>query len=324
MLNKLKLLVSNDHPDHSGGGNYFMMILSLLKDYVEFYVDDHLDYYSDPSTLHAFSKEEIHPVDSSFVPDLHLYASYRGWMKPRSSNAIQVCYYPIKKKIDGWNTMNAWVARQISLQWKKSTFVVSPFYENSNFHVTNKENTCITIGNYFYGKNKHSKNQHLIIEWFEKNKQVLNLKELILHGFILDQSYYDKLHLLAKSNVNIRIHNASPKEQILQDLAKSKYLIHAMGLGRNTSFTRLLNPLGLYRARIPEVEHFGLIAVEALLSGCLPIVHNSGGCPEIEGTMIYENLCEINQIIKSNPQPNVDSLVFYGKKYCRETSALQV
>ena len=42
-------------------------------------------------------------------------------------------------------------------------------------------------------------------------------------------------------------------------------------------------------------EHFGIVAIEAMASGCQPIVHNSGGCKDIDGVWVWNNFEDMGQ-----------------------------
>jgi glycosyltransferase involved in cell wall biosynthesis len=57
---------------------------------------------------------------------------------------------------------------------------------------------------------------------------------------------------------NIIIHENIPFRRLIENVSKAKVFVHSM-----------------------VDEPFGLVIVEAMSSGCIPIVHNSGGAPEI-------------------------------------------
>ena len=148
--------------------------------------------------------------------------------------------------------------------------------EKINTH--KKERILLSVGRFFAGG--HCKNQLEIVKIF---KQIIadhpETKEwkLILAGS-LDMSdihntmYYQQVIEASKeSNIEI-LPNVSRKE--LDTLfAKSSLYIHAAGMGQSES----MHP--------ENFEHFGITVLEAMLSGCIPIVYYCGGPAEITSTV---------------------------------------
>jgi glycosyltransferase involved in cell wall biosynthesis len=282
---KTSLLITNDHRDVTGGGTYVMMILYILRDHFNLYTDRDVDYYSRNNTPWKLNPGEMQQADISFVPDIHLYASYGGWVAPQGKKNIQITYFPQDKNIAGWDNffvLNDFCADAFRRTWNIEGSIITPYFDESAYYSAEKKNTVINIGQYFYEQDGHSKNQHLIIEWF-KNQDTAN--KLICHGMITNAQYYDQLCKMAGDDPRIEIKGNSTQEEIRQDLAEAKYMIHAIGYNRTAP---------------AQVEHFGLVAVEALLSGCQPIVHNSGGCKDIPGVITYT---EFNEIVLLDTDP---------------------
>lgn len=280
------LLISNNHEDYTGGGTYVMMILNILKKHYTIYTDKNVQYYTAQNTPWKLNSDEIQLAPSSFVPDVHLYADYWGWTQPRGKLNIQIMYYPQPKKIDGWNkffALNDFCKDVIDTLYSTNSHIITPYFDSSQYYLKEKTNTLINIGQYFVDLDGHSKNQHLIAEWFKSQS---NFDNLIFHGKLTNQAYYNQVVNASKDDPRIIVKYSRSQAEIREDLAKSKYMIHAIGLGRT-------NPA--------QTEHFGLVAVEALLSGCQPIVHNSGGCKDITGVLSYDNLSDIT-FPKSDPE----------------------
>jgi glycosyltransferase involved in cell wall biosynthesis len=304
-MNKPTLLISNYHLDFTGGGTYVMMILNVLKKYYTLYTDkDDIGYYYHESTPFRFSMldkiEQAHP-NQTF--DVHLLAHYRGWISPRGKTNAQILYYPIDKKMDGWDNLfvlNEFCDKAASI-FPGKKHIITPYYDASNFCIGEKTVDLINIGNYFIEGDGHSKNQHLFIEWFKTQPQ---FNKLIFHGTICNLQYYEYLRHLASTEPRIEINHSAPRSQILRDLSASKYLVHGIGYGRT-------NPA--------ETEHFGLVALEALLCGCQPIVHKSGGCPDIPGVQSYTNF---NEMIFRNTDPI--QLRNYGMMFNQQNTELEL
>lgn len=73
--------------------------------------------------------------------------------------------------------------------------------------------------------------------------------------------YYRMLReLVAADREWVRLHEDLPRTNMLELMGRSRYAIHAL-----------------------KEEHFGLAPAEALMAGCIPFVHDSGGQVEIVG-----------------------------------------
>jgi len=298
------LLISNNHEDYTGGGTYVMMILNVLKKYYKIYTDKNVGYYTAHNTPWRLDVDEISLADSSLVPDVHLLADYWGWTHPRGKLNAQIVYYPQPKKIDGWNkffALNEFCKEVIDRLYSTDSHIITPYFDASEFHIKEKRNTIINIGQYFIDPDGHSKNQHAIAEWF---KSQTDFETLVFHGKMTNQNYYQHVVNSAKGDPRIIVKCNRSQIEIRNDLAQSKYMVHAIGLGRTDP---------------SQTEHFGLVAVEALLSGCLPIVHNSGGCKDIPGVLSYNNLSEI-----TFPKADPEALRTLGLKFSIDNTEKQL
>jgi SAM-dependent methyltransferase len=307
-LTKPTLLLSNHHRDFSGGGQAVLQMLYLMQDHFDIYVDHDISAYCPNKLLDDpdFRHPKIAPLD--LVPSVHLLAHYRGWEAPRGDVNIQLCFFPVEKKIDGWDlglVVHDFVARAVRAEWQIPSVTVPPFFDHSEYAVSKKSNTCITIGNYFLEQDGHSKNQHLIIDWFKENATRLGLERLILHGFPADPNYVQSLREKIIGDSRIELFCAAPSEQVRADLSLASWLIHAIGYGRT---------------KPEQTEHFGMVAVEALLSGAQPLVHFSGGCPEIFGVKHWADFGELSAIIESGYKVPPQTLREYGAIYAIENS----
>lgn len=285
-MTKPTLLISNYHEDFTGGGTYVMMILNVLKKYYELYTDKNVEYYYNQYTPHKLNPGEIKLADSSQSFDLHLLAHYRGWVPPRGKRNVQITYYPLQKDITGWDSffvLNNFCLYVANKFYSIPKHIITPYYDASGFYISDKTVDLINIGHYFIESDGHSKNQHIIIEWFKRQP---NLGKIIFHGGLTNPNYFRYLLDISKDDPRIVLKYNRTQEEIRKDLSDSRYLIHAIG----------------YKRTAPEqTEHFGLVAVEALLSGCQPIVHNSGGCPDIPGVICYNDFSDI-QLLETNPE----------------------
>jgi len=102
----------------------------------------------------------------------------------------------------------------------------------------------------------------------------------------------DLFDILRRNHADIRLHIVGTRDQgqeadnyycslIQQARTRSAWLTLHEGLSRSD----LLKLLGRvkYAIHAKEEEHFGIAPAEALLAGCIPLVHDSGGQVEIVG-----------------------------------------
>lgn len=145
--------------------------------------------------------------------------------------------------------------------------VIYPPVDIGKLSSGNKTNTILTVGRFssLYG----AKKQDMLIDIFKKayDNNEFSGWNLVIAGGLLesDQEYFNELKKKA-SGLPIDFYpNCSWTD--LQALYRTASIYwHAAGFGES----------------IPEnMEHFGITTVEAMAAGCIPIVYNGGGQPEI-------------------------------------------
>lgn len=130
-----------------------------------------------------------------------------------------------------------------------------------------KAKMILSVGRF---SSKHqAKKQHVLIEAFidAQTKGVLTGWKLVLAGGLLpsDEEYFSMLKKKSSGHAIELIANSSHSQLTMLYNEASIYW-HATGFGE-TDPTRM--------------EHFGIATVEAMSAGCIPIVFNGGGQPEI-------------------------------------------
>jgi len=120
----------------------------------------------------------------------------------------------------------------------------------------------------------HGKKQEIMIEAFKKCYHQLPSTNYQLHliGGVGDEPsslrYVEELKEMAKG-FPIFFHFNAPRVEVEEILLKSKIYWHAAGYGEDPE----RDPI--------TFEHFGIAPVEAISAGCIPILFNGGGLPEI-------------------------------------------
>lgn len=153
---------------------------------------------------------------------------------------------------------------------KSLTIPVSVIYPPvglEGFEIKAKTKTIVSVGrfNALYS----AKKQDVLIKTFremQKDKAMIGWK-LILAGGCLptDKAYVESLKRMAKGYDIEFLVNCSYRE--LKTLySHASIYWHAAGFGETDP---------------KNMEHFGITTVEAMASGCIPVVYNGGGQPEI-------------------------------------------
>jgi glycosyltransferase involved in cell wall biosynthesis len=123
--------------------------------------------------------------------------------------------------------------------------------------------------------------------------------KLILVGSVQNNVYYESLKKMAKGlNIEFK-HDISFKE--LVDLyAESKVFWSATGYDAKAKSSQ---------------EHFGMVAVEALASGCKTLVYDGGGMSEINGVEKWEKIEELVRKTLEDTKCSPESLAKGVERY---------
>jgi glycosyltransferase involved in cell wall biosynthesis len=142
--------------------------------------------------------------------------------------------------------MRAWDREDVSVLYP-------PVSVNKYSNSASKENICIVLG-----RIAPDKNIEMALEAFKSPE--LARYRLIVTGLVIPQyrAYADRIMASSKSHDNISFIVNPERSRLQEILSSAKILLH----------TR-------------KGEHFGLAIVEGMASGCIPVVHSSGGPVEI-------------------------------------------
>lgn len=190
-----------------------------------------------------------------------------------------------------------YTAKWIKNYWNLNSQVVYPPVETTNFSsAKNKKKWIVSTGRFFIGG--HNKKQLEMVEAFKKLSPQNPEWELHLIGSVNDalthKNYFETV-VAASKGYPIVIHENIPFTQLQNILSQSSMYWHASGLDVN-------------EADAPDkIEHFGLTIIEAMASGCVPVVINKGGPIEIVSNSgvtwnTVEELINSTQELISNPK----------------------
>ena len=157
--------------------------------------------------------------------------------------------------------------RMIDPSVGKYATVIYPPIDPMAFTSKKKTKTILSVGRFssFF----QVKKQEVLIDIFCEGvkKDILKNWSLVLAGGLLpsDKKYFEMLQVKTEGLPIELLPNCS-FEKLKEEYERASIYWHGAGYGET-------NP--------ERMEHFGITTVEAMASGCIPIVYNAGGQPEI-------------------------------------------
>lgn len=243
------------------------------------------------TVIPAYSQKNIYLCQ---VPPVSLNRiSYKKWIKDfifdhnlKTYSMIMVYSYFVKKCV-----LNYYPQKKIE--------VLYPPIDTEQFYPALKKKIILSVGRFFVGG--HCKKQFEMIRTF---------KELYNENEVLKDWEY---HLIGGVSANIKAQeylkrcqeeargypvyfHINAKFQDLKELyGRAKIFWHATGLGEDEN-------------KHPErMEHFGITTGEAMSAGCVPVVINKGGQPEIVRNMVGGFLWNNTEELKKNTLEIIDN-----------------
>lgn len=185
-----------------------------------------------------------------------------------------------------------WINKYWGIQPKVCFPPVDLIFEKE-IDFSKKKNWICSVGRFF--TLGHGKKQEVLIKAFKKFYHLgNNTWELHLVGGLSDESsnidYFNKLKSLAKG-YPIFFHLNISRRELELIYRKSKVYWHATGFGEDQETKPIL------------FEHFGIAPVEAISAGCIPVLYNGGGLPEIIDKLLLDRdknlFSSIDQLVRN-------------------------
>lgn len=193
-----------------------------------------------------------------------------------------------KIKLSSWNLAvcnSKFTEGVIKEQWPVKTCVVYPPVEVEAIKHLKKKKQILTVGR-FTSFSKSKKHEDMI-EVFKKMYSSGKIPDWSLHlaGSIEgDEGYIEELRDLAKDRP-IFFYPDYPFNDLIRLYGESSIYWHAAGFDEDDP---------------AKMEHFGISTVEAMAAGCVPIVINKGGQPEIvenkKTGLLWDTLDELQDL----------------------------
>jgi glycosyltransferase involved in cell wall biosynthesis len=219
--------------------------------------------------LNAPTPEKVSRATQGF--DIFINAEHAHWVEPKAKRNVMICHFPLKidrgthkEKYDKLFCNSNYGKKWIKKWWDLDAEVLYPFTNFELVNNDNRENWILSVS-----RITPQKQQIKMIEIFKRLNPQLPGWELIIAGAtkgFCPGWYYKEL---TEAIEGVTLYFDVPEEKIKELYSKSKIFWHLCGMGVNEE-------------KEPQLlEHFGLVVVEAMRSGCVPIVYHGGGHTDI-------------------------------------------
>ncbi len=231
-----------------------------------------------------------------------------GWRSLLTSSGRE--QREIRHRVNSWSRIivsSEFARKWVGIYWQRDAEIINPPIEQPDRPDLSQKKNWIVGAGYFARPSEPGdpwsfKRQELLIDTFrDLCDRGLRGWELHLAGHLMlpspdAEQYLDELRARAPG-YPIFLHPNCPHSELLDLYRHGSIFWHAVGYG-------------LDQEQNPErTEHFGMVTAEAMGYGCVPVVVNMGGQPEIvergrsgELWNTPEECCEITHRLTSQPE----------------------
>lgn len=292
------------HHIMGGGENHTFMVLKNITDIYKNVEVISEDWFVNPNTAFGLDLPTINRKESKDY-DVFINMSHSKLAEPIGRKNIAMIFYPQYdwsesiKKYDKVVTISEFCRNEIKRKWNVDSEVIYPSLDFTKYRKGIKKNQILCVGRFFRVPDGNNKNQHILLETFKKLPPGY---KLIFVGSVQDREYFESVQKEARG-LNVEFKQEVPFNELVQLYAESKFLWHAAGYG-----TELAS----------SFEHFGIVAVEALVSDCRALVFNAGGIAQIEGVEKWNTIDELVSLTLEDKYHKPPNLNKYSMEYARQ------
>jgi len=165
-------------------------------------------------------------------------------------------------------TLSEYSARHVAARWNRDAELLYPGIDLRNYRPGMKKRIILMVGR-FFRSGGHVKRFDMGIETFGRLcSSGLSGWELHIAGYVQDTQFVEDLRRQA-GNLPVIFHANAPECDVRALYSTASIYWHCAGFGQDLA------------AHPQNAEHFGMPTVEAMSAGCVPVVFNAGGQPEI-------------------------------------------
>lgn len=233
----------------------------------------HLHFLSKDRLFLIFPKVSVYEITNNIVME-NIYRIFYDRITTRLRAGLFVNILQRLKTYSVILSNSQFTTMWIDKYWGLKSVVCYPPVDSifkKKIDLNKKKNWICSVGRFF--TLGHGKKQEILIQAFKRFYDLGNNDwELHLIGGLANDpsniDYLNKLKSLAKG-YPIYFHLNISRKELEIIYRKSKIYWHATGFGENPEREPIL------------FEHFGIAPVEAISAGCIPILYDGGGLPEI-------------------------------------------
>jgi hypothetical protein len=302
------LFKGNHHHILGGGENMTFGVMKMLDESFDLEADIDL---SMVDTKKGFDIDlDNVKKKSNRQNDVFVTISHFSLPEPIGKKNIAVCFYPQYdwakeiKRYDKIVAISKYSADAVKAKWGIDAVIIPPSIDTSKFKIAEKKKQIISVGRFFWQPGGNNKNQHILIKAFAKMPKDY---KLILVGSVQNQKYYSALKKMARG-LNIEFVHEISFDELVKLYSESELFWSATGYDAKAESSQ---------------EHFGMVAVEALASGCRTLVYNGGGMAEITGVETWNTPEELVKMSVAQCNSKPEELAKNVKKYSHEVVSKQ-
>jgi glycosyltransferase involved in cell wall biosynthesis len=210
-----------------------------------------------------------------FLKEMPVHALFPAKLKERLNDRLRAGVFPNqKRRLDSYQkiiTHSEYVKAWVAILWRKEAQIIYPPVNLLSPPKTRKKNWISSVGRFF--TLGHGKKQEVMVKAF-KNLYDKGYRDWQLHlvgGLGREPSSVRFMEDLRKTSRNYPVffHVNATRKELEEILLASKIYWHAAGYGENGK----KDPI--------KLEHFGIAPIEAISTGCRPVLFDGGGLREI-------------------------------------------